>query len=108
MIAINQKELGDALRALRPDEKFVLRDLEIEWLNEKPSVPSEKELDAEILRHRALAKKMEYMSKRSYEYPRIQEQLDMLWHAMDDGALPKDNAFYTSIKAVKDKYPKPE
>ena len=46
--------------------------------------------------------------QRSQEYPAIVEQLDMLYHAMDaDSDLKtKFSSFYTSIKAVKDKYPK--
>ena len=48
----------------------------------------------------------EYQRKRIYEYPRVEEQLDMLWHAMDDGTLTKVDAFYDANKAVKDKYPK--
>tara|TARA_B100001179_G_scaffold219393_1_gene192979 strand:+ start:587 stop:892 length:306 start_codon:yes stop_codon:yes gene_type:complete len=47
-----------------------------------------------------------YQRKRIYEYPRVEEQLDMLWHAMDDGILTKVDAFYDANKAVKDKYPK--
>jgi len=47
-----------------------------------------------------------YQRKRMYEYPRIEEQLDMLWHAMDDGTLTKVDAFYDANKAIKDKYPK--
>ena len=44
---------------------------------------------------------------RNGAYPSIGDQLDMLWHAMDDGKLPKDNAFYEAVKAVKDANPKP-
>ena len=47
-----------------------------------------------------------YQRKRIYEYPRVEEQLDMLWHAMDDGTLTKVDAFYDANKAIKDKYPK--
>jgi len=43
---------------------------------------------------------------RKEEYPNIGDQLDMLWHAMDSGALPKVDSFYNSIKDIKDKYPK--
>ena len=42
----------------------------------------------------------EYVSKRRKEYPSIQEQLDTLYH----GGLTEWKA---TIKAVKDKYPKP-
>ena len=44
--------------------------------------------------------------KRRAEYPIIGDQLDMLWHAIDDETLDKTSDFYTSLKATKDKYPK--
>ena len=43
-----------------------------------------------------------------YGYPSVDKQLDMLWHAIDEGALDKTSDFYVQIKAIKDKYPKPE
>lgn len=45
--------------------------------------------------------------QRAKEYPKITDQLDMLWHAIDEGTLDKTSDFYTSLKAVKDEYPKP-
>jgi len=39
-------------------------------------------------------------------YPSIGDQLDMLWHAMDEGTIPKVHDFYDSIKSVKDSIPK--
>ena len=50
----------------------------------------------------------EVRDARSQAYPSIGDQLDMLWHAMDDGVMPKVEPFYGSIKAVKDAHPKPE
>ena len=47
-----------------------------------------------------------YQRQRRPEYPAIGEQLDLLWHAIDDGTLDKTSDFYTSLKATKDKYPK--
>lgn len=41
-------------------------------------------------------------------YPSYGDQFDMLWHAMDDGTIPKVEPFYTEIKAVKEQFPKPE
>jgi 4-hydroxyphenylpyruvate dioxygenase-like putative hemolysin len=46
----------------------------------------------------------EYKSQR--QYPSIGDQLDMLWHAIDNGTLNKTSDFYTAIKAVKDAHPK--
>ena len=40
-------------------------------------------------------------------YPATGDQLDMLWHSIDAGTLDKTSDFYTSLKATKDKYPKP-
>jgi len=40
-------------------------------------------------------------------YPSIQEQLDMLYHAIDSNTLDKTSDFYTTLKAVKDAFPKP-
>ena len=39
-------------------------------------------------------------------YLPIEEQLDMLWHAIDTGTLDKTSSFYTNLRVVKDKYPK--
>ena len=50
-----------------------------------------------------------YATKRSTYYPRIAEQLDLLYHAMNAnefGADAKTSGLYTALKAVKDKYPK--
>ncbi len=47
-----------------------------------------------------------YDVKRSREYAPISDQLDMLWHAMDTGILPKVDSFYSINKSIKDKYPK--
>jgi hypothetical protein len=48
---------------------------------------------------------MDYRQARADSYPAVQEQLDMLWHAMDAGQTPKIEPFYTTIKAVKLAYP---
>jgi FlaG/FlaF family flagellin (archaellin) len=40
--------------------------------------------------------------KRKTEYLSWQEQLDKLWHDINDGKLDKTGSWYTHIKAVKD------
>ena len=42
-----------------------------------------------------------------FGYKSIVDQLDQLWHDIDDGKLDKTGSWYTAIKAVKDKYTKP-
>ncbi len=46
-----------------------------------------------------------YAEARREEYPAIAEQLDMIWHAMNDQPSKRLEPFYSTIKAVKDKHP---
>ena len=39
-------------------------------------------------------------------YPKMSEQLDALWHDIDNGKLDKTGEFYKMIKNVKDSHPK--
>ena len=52
----------------------------------------------------------EYQRDRKEIYPEVGEQLDMLWHAIDDGdwtaTKAKTTDFYTKLKKVKDDIPK--
>jgi hypothetical protein len=43
---------------------------------------------------------------RRANYAPLEDQLDMLWHDINNGTLDKDGAFYAHIKAVKDGAPK--
>lgn len=47
-----------------------------------------------------------YDDSRRKEYPNIEEQLDKLWHDINDGKLDKTGKFYLAIKEIKDKYAK--
>ena len=49
----------------------------------------------------------EYGRNREGEYPTIGEQFDLLFKDIAAGTLTTSGGFYTAIKAVKDKYPKP-
>lgn len=48
-----------------------------------------------------------YVDQRITSYPAISEQLDMLWHAMNADESKRSEPFYSTIKAVKDEFPKP-
>ena len=43
---------------------------------------------------------------RKPQYPYLGEQLDMLWHAIDEGKVDKTSDFYKTLKKVKDDNPK--
>lgn len=65
-------------------------------------VPSENDLkDIEDIN-----KKLEYQQPRKNEYPSIEEQLDKLFHDINNGTLDKKGSFYSAISTIKDKYPK--
>jgi len=49
-----------------------------------------------------------YVSQRASAYPSIGDQLDMLWHSIDQNPALKSEyfEFYEAIKSVKVKHPK--
>jgi hypothetical protein len=48
----------------------------------------------------------DYRKLRREAYPSVGEQLDALWHGMDEGKIEKVEPFYSMIKEVKTKFPK--
>ena len=65
----------------------------IDWLSEDQSIPTEDEVNAEIL---VLAQQWE----NKHAYPSIEDQLDFLYHQGYDGWKAK-------ILEIKNQYPKP-
>jgi hypothetical protein len=49
-----------------------------------------------------------YKNRRREQYPPLGEQLDKLFHDIENGTLNIDGEFFQVIKAVKDANPKPE
>ena len=43
-----------------------------------------------------------YAGKRKRIYPGVNDQLDQLFHDIEDGKLDKTGSWYTAIKAIKD------
>ena len=48
-----------------------------------------------------------YSIQRQKAYPSPGDQLDMLWHAMNAGVLPKVEPFFSDVANIKAQYPKP-
>ncbi len=50
-----------------------------------------------------------YQLERQFEYNDLTlgEELDALWHDIDEGKLDKTGKFYTTLKSIKDANPKP-
>lgn len=52
-------------------------------------------------------KHLQVKQNRAKTYPAIVDQLDMLWHAIDEGSLDKNSEFYLKLKQVKEQNPIP-
>ena len=93
--------IGEAIRAINPSAKFTVHGDNtdtIDWL--KGTTPiSESDIKNKIDELEADYAAKEYQRNRAAEYPSIKDQLDDIYHNGVDG-------WKTTIKAVKDKYPK--
>jgi hypothetical protein len=70
--------------------------------------PSEEEIQTKLKELQTDYNAKQYQRDRNY--PDIGEQLDMLWHAIDNGEILGDKScdFFKTLKKVKDDNPKPE
>ncbi len=96
----------DAVKSLQPDSEFIIENEDystITWVITPETIPTQAEVDAEVVRLQEEYDSQEYARDRAPEYPDIGDQLDALFHA---GVFPDDMA--AKIQAVKDAHPKPE
>ena len=105
-------DIADALGSLHPGANwFIDGDAtdynNLVWEDESIPQPSEDAINLERQRLTDEWNAKEYQRNRETAYPKIQDQLDMLWHAIDSNeTLKTDFAdFYNALKAVKDQYP---
>ena len=78
---------------------------EIQWLNGTTPIPKA-DIEAKMVELQAEYDANQY--QRDRVYPSIGDQLDMLWHSIDQNPKLKSEyfEFYEAIKAVKVKHPK--
>ena len=93
-----------AITSLVPGAEVVIRGDNVQWINPSVAPVTETQIATEMARLQAEYETNEYQRLR--QYPSIGDQLDMLWHAIDTNSLNKTSDFYTTLKAVKDSYPK--
>jgi len=99
-------DIMTAIQSLTPNAECVVRGDEIEWLDATQTQPTDSEIQAEITRLQAEYDSKQYARDRAKDYAPLADQLDMLWHAIDQGIDLKQSDFYTGNKAVKDAHPK--
>jgi len=99
-----------AINELAPGAAFSIQENDLstlDWQDSEISQPSDSAITAKIAEYETewnnsgLAQ-----SKRAIDYPRVEEQLDKLFHDIDQGKLDKTGTFYAALKAVKDANPK--
>ena len=77
---------------------------DITWHNGTTPIPKA-DIEAKM---NEIGTESNYVQQRRNAYPEIGDQLDMLWHSIDQDPQLKSKYFdfYEAIKAVKVKYPK--
>ena len=93
--------LSDAIYAINPSAKFVIRANDIDritWTDGTTAI-AKSDIQAKMTELQTAYDNNKYQRDRAAEYPSIKDQLDDIYHNGIDG-------WKATIKAVKDKYPK--
>ena len=103
--------ITQAILHLNPDAKFTCWENDynrVTWdASNTKSKPSLSKLNTAWDAIEANTIAMEYKENRVAEYPSIGDQLDLLYKDMLADKGDKTGAWFTAVKTVKDKYPKP-
>ena len=99
----------DAILKIDPNAKVTvvgsdIDTCEIQWLEGTTPI-SKADIEAKM---NEIGTESDYAQQRKNAYPPIGDQLDMLWHSIDQNPELKQKYFdfYEAIKQVKVKYPK--
>ena len=100
--------IDKAIFKINPNAEFTYQDNDIDsiqWLNGTTPIPKA-DIEAKMVEVQAEYDANQY--QRDRVYPSIGDQLDMLWHSIDQNPKLKSEyfEFYEAIKAVKVKHPK--
>ena len=97
-----------AIKDINPNAEFSIIDDDLDninWLNGTTPIPKA-DIEAKMVELQTEYDANQY--QRDRVYPSIGDQLDMLWHSIDQNPKLKSEyfEFYEAIKAVKVKHPK--
>jgi hypothetical protein len=100
--------IARAIKDINPNAEFTYQAEDIntiQWLNGTTPIPKA-DIEAKMVEVQAEYDANQY--QRDRVYPSIGDQLDMLWHSIDQNPKLKSEyfEFYEAIKAVKVKHPK--
>jgi hypothetical protein len=100
--------VSDAVKKLRPNAKFEITNTDFtQWWDPtglKP--PSWNEIMEVVKSDEELYVSLQYARDRKAEYPKVEDQLDAIWHALNDNIGLNDTEWFKTIKQIKEKYPK--
>lgn len=99
--------ITDALLSLTPNAQWTLEGSSIDglsWLSDDIDIPSESDINLEIVRLQSEYDALEYQRLRAIEYPDFKDYLD----GIVKGDQAQIDAYIAACLAVKEKYPKPE
>mgnify|MGYP003139261770 FL=1 len=99
-----------AILKINPNAEVTIKNSDIntiEWNNGTTPIPVA-DIEAKMVELQAEYDANQYQRDRATAYPSIGDQLDMLWHSIDQNPKLKSEyfEFYEAIKAVKVKHPK--
>ena len=100
-------KIEKAIKLINPNAHYIIREDNldmIEWDDDTTPIPKA-DIEAKM---NEIGTESNYAQQRRNAYPEIGDQLDMLWHSIDQDPQLKSKYFdfYEAIKAVKVKYPK--
>ena len=98
----------DAILKINPNAKVTIKaNGEIVWHDGTTPIPVA-DIEAKMAEMANEPEQSDYAQARKNAYPEIGDQLDMLWHSIDQNPKLKSEyfEFYEAIKAVKVKHPK--
>ena len=100
--------INRAIKKINPNAEFCIGGNSLDnitWLNGTTPIPKA-DIEAKMVEVQAEYDANQY--QRDRVYPSIGDQLDMLWHSIDQNPKLKSEyfEFYEAIKAVKVKHPK--
>ena len=98
--------IAQAVKSLQPDTEFIIENEDystIKWIVVPDTIPTQAEVDVEVIRLQAEYDAQEYARNRKAEYDAL-NQLEL----MSDDAINGTTTHKDAIVAIKKKYPKPE
>jgi len=104
-------DIISAILAINPNAQVSVNAEDIEqitWHDDNPTNITNEQILAKQAELQADYDAKQYARDREKEYPTWQDQMDMLWHSIDQDAALKSKyfAFHQAILAVKSKHPK--